>query len=114
MEKEKITDIEHLHITEEDGNYDGSILIDPTLFQKIQKEDLDLTKDANMKEKEKIGGIMKRFNQKENIIYYGKLINESPIDIADAQGHTFIQLLNKKKLIELERNIKKEEYRSKL
>jgi aspartate 1-decarboxylase len=32
MEKEKITDIEHLHITEEDGNYDGSILIDPTLF----------------------------------------------------------------------------------
>jgi hypothetical protein len=114
MEKEKITDIEHLHITEEDGNYDGSILIDPTLFQKIQKEDLDLTKDANMKEKEKIGGIMKRFNQKENIIYYGKLINESPIDIADAQGHTFIQLLNKKKLIELKRNIKKEEHRSKL
>jgi hypothetical protein len=57
---------------------------------------------------------MKRFNQKENIIYYGKLINESPIDIADAQGHTFIQLLNKKKLIELKRNIKKEEHRSKL
>jgi aspartate 1-decarboxylase len=38
MDREKITDIEHLHITEEDGNYEGSILIDPTLFQKIQKE----------------------------------------------------------------------------
>ena len=54
------------------------------------------TKDANMKGKEKIGGIMKRFNQKENIIYYGKLINETPRDIADAQGYTYIQILNKK------------------
>jgi len=106
-------DIEHLNITEEDGNYEGSILIDPTLFQKIQKEDLDLTKDANMKGKERIGGIMKRFNQKENIIYYGKLINETPIDIADAQGHTYIQLLNKK-LMELKRNIKKEEHRNRI
>jgi len=33
---------------------------------------------------------MKRFNQKENIIYYGKLINETPTNIADAQGHTCI------------------------
>jgi hypothetical protein len=71
--RKKITNIGHLHITE---NYEGSILIDPTLFQKIQKEDLDLTKDANMKGKEKIGGIMKKFNQKENIIYYyRRLIN---------------------------------------
>jgi len=31
-----------------------TILIDPNLFQKIQKEDLDLTKDANMKGKEKL------------------------------------------------------------
>jgi len=107
-------DIEHLNITEEDGNYEGSILIDPTLFQKIQKEDLDLTKDANMKGKEKIGGIMKRFNQKENIIYYGKLISETPIDIADALRHTYIQLLNKKKLMELKRNIKKEEHRNRI
>ncbi|AES66691.2 viral movement protein [Medicago truncatula] len=107
-------DIEHLNITEEDGNYEGSILIDPTLFQKIQKEDLDLTNDANMKGKEKIGGIMKRFNQKENIIYYGKLINESPTDIADAQGHTYIKLLDKKKLMELKRNIKKEEHRNRI
>jgi hypothetical protein len=60
-----------------------------------------------MKGKEKIGGIMKIFNQKENIIYYEKLINETPTDIADAQGHTYIQLLNKKKLVELKRNIKK-------
>jgi hypothetical protein len=52
-----------------------------------------------MKGKEKIGGIMKMFNQKENIIYYGKLINESLIDIVDAQGHTFVQLLNRKKLM---------------
>jgi hypothetical protein len=114
MDREKITDIEHLHITEEDGNYEGSILIDPSLFRKIQKEDLDLTKDANMKGKEKIGGIMKRFNQKENIIYYGKIISETPTDIADAQGHTCIQLLNKKKLMELKRNIKSEEHRNKI
>lgn len=37
-------DIERLQITEEEGNYERSSLIDPTLFQKIQKEDLDLTK----------------------------------------------------------------------
>ncbi|XP_058746953.1 uncharacterized protein LOC131619932 [Vicia villosa] len=114
MDKEIVNDIEHLHITEEDGNYEGSILIDPTLFQKIQKEDLDLTKDANMKGKDRIGGIMKRFNQKDNIIYYGKIINETPTDIADAQGHTYIQLLNKKKLMELKKNIKKDEHRNKI
>jgi len=74
-------DIEHLQITEEDGNYEGSILIDPTQFQKIQKDDLDLTKDANMKGMERIGGIMKMFNQKENIIYYGKFINERHLQI---------------------------------
>lgn len=30
--KEKTNDIEHLHITEEDENYKGSIFIDPTFF----------------------------------------------------------------------------------
>jgi hypothetical protein len=37
-------DIEHLNIREGYGNYEGNNLIVPTLFQKIQKKDLDLTK----------------------------------------------------------------------
>lgn len=50
-----------------------------------------------MKE-ERIGGIIRRFNQKENIIYYGKIDSETFTDIEDAQGHTYIQLLTKRNL----------------
>jgi len=37
-----------------------------------------------MKGREKIGGVMKRFNPKENIIFCEKLINETPTAIEDA------------------------------
>ena len=67
-----------------------------------------------MKGKEGIGGIMKMFNKIDNIIHYRKLINETPTDIADAEGHTYIQLLNKKKLMDLKRNIRKEEHMNKI
>ena len=75
MEIEKLNnrnDLDCIEITEEDGMYEGDILIDPTLFRKIQKEDLDLKDGANISGKEKLKNIMKIFHQRENIIYYGK------------------------------------------
>ena len=46
MEIKKLNrnDLDCLEITEEDGKYEGGILIDPTLFNKIQKEDLARSK----------------------------------------------------------------------
>jgi len=67
-----------------------------------------------MKGKERIGGMMKRFNQKKEHYILWKLINEAPIHIADAQGYTYIPLLNKKRLMKLKTNIRKEEYMNKI
>ena len=84
MEIEKLSrsDLDCLEITEEDGKYEGDILIDPTLFKKIRKEDLDLKDGANISGKEKLRNIMKIFHQRENIIYYGKIMRENVIDIS--------------------------------
>src|ERR1044072_3922208 len=114
MEIERLSnrnDLDCIEITEEDGKYEGDILIDPTLFRKIQKEDLDLMDGANISGKEKLKNIMKKFHQRENIIYYGKLICENIIDISDTSGVTNIQLLSRERIEKMKRKIKNVEHR---
>jgi hypothetical protein len=117
MEIEKLNnknDLDCIEITEEDGKYEGDILIDPTLFRKIQKEDLDLKDGANISGKEKLKNIMKIFHQRENIIYYGKIICENIIDISDTSGVTNIQLLSRERIEKIKRKIKNVEHRRKI
>ena len=48
---------------------------------------------------------MQLFRQRENLIYYGKIVCETVIDISETSGTTNIQLLSKEMIEKIKKNI---------
>ncbi|XP_071723029.1 uncharacterized protein [Rutidosis leptorrhynchoides] len=94
MEKEvassssTINTIDYLDLQEEKDNFKRDILVSKNIIKKIKKEEL------NLRECQDIRTPLRNLFSRKNILYFGKITAEYPIEISTATGETSIPIIS--------------------
>ena len=89
-----INTIDYLDLQEEKGTFKRDILVNKNIIKKIKKEEL------NLKEGQDIKNSLRNFLSRKNILYFGKITAEYPIEISTTTGETSIPIISSSEIKE--------------